>query len=247
MADIKGGIAVSLEQVSVRFRVPHERIPSIKEYAIRHLRRRLRYEDFWALRGLDLTVGRNEVLGITGPNGSGKSTLLKVVARVLRPTTGRVRVWGRVAPLLELSAGFDIELTGRENVYLAGATLGFGRRDVDGRLGRIVEFAGLGEFIDAPLRTYSSGMMARLGFAVATDVQPDLLLLDEVLSVGDAAFREKSLARIRGFMENGSATLLVSHSYEMLQRLCNRVIVLREGQIVQSGSPAEVFAEDVRV
>lgn len=247
MTDLDDRLAVNLEQVSVRFRVPHERIPSIKEYAISHLRRRLHYEDFWALRGLDLTVRRNEVLGITGPNGSGKSTLLKVVARVLRPTTGRVRVWGRVAPLLELSAGFDVELTGRENVYLAAATLGFGRRDVDARLGRIIEFAGLGEFIDAPLRTYSSGMMARLGFAVATDVQPDLLLLDEVLSVGDTAFREKSLARIQGFMESGSATLLVSHSHEMLRRLCSRVIVLQQGRIVQSGSPTESFSDDVPV
>lgn len=230
-----------IEGVSVRYRVPHERIPSIKEYAVRWLHRRIRYEDFWALNDVTIEVRRGEVLGITGPNGAGKSTLLKVVARVLRPTSGRVRVWGQVSPLLELGAGFDPELTGRENVFLSGTTLGFSKKDITRRFDRIVEFAELAEFIDAPLRTYSSGMRARLGFAVASDVKPEVLIIDEALAVGDAAFREKSHARIQSFLGEGTATLLVSHEPATLTRLCSRLLLLERGAIVDLGPPAEVL------
>ena len=165
-------------------------------------------------------------MGIVGPNGAGKSTLLKVIARVSRPTEGRLRLRGRVAPLLELGAGFDYEMTGRENVFLNGTVLGFSRKDMARRLDRIVDFSGIGEFIDAPVRTYSSGMVARLGFAVATDVRPEILIIDEVLAVGDADFQKKSAARIREFREGGSTILVVSHSPVSIKSLCNRVLWL---------------------
>jgi ABC-2 type transport system ATP-binding protein len=234
-------LAVKLDAVSVRYRVPHERIPSLKEFAIRWLRRRIRYEDFWALHGVDVEVPTGEVFGILGPNGAGKSTLLKVVARVLRPTSGRVRVWGKVAPLLELGAGFDFELSGRENIFLNGTILGFSKADVASRFDRIVEFAELGEFIDAPLRTYSSGMVARLGFAIATDVEPNVLIVDEILSVGDAAFQKKSFERIQGFREDGATILLVSHDPNVLRAMCHRVMWLGRGKVVAVGPAAGVL------
>jgi ABC-2 type transport system ATP-binding protein len=242
MSATNGAVAVKLDGVSVCYRVPHERIPSLKEYAVRWLHRRIRFEDFWALRKISLEVRRDEVLGITGPNGAGKSTMLKVVARVLRPTEGRARVWGRVSPLLELGAGFDSELTGRENVFLSGATLGFSKRDIARRFDSIVEFAELGEFIDAPLRTYSSGMKARLGFAIASDVKPEVLIVDEVLAVGDAAFKEKCHARIQGFLGGGTATMLVSHEPKTLERLCDRLVLLEHGTIVAVGKPQQILA-----
>ncbi len=236
-------LSVKLEGVSVRYRVPHERIPSLKEFAIRWLRRRIRYEDFWALSGIDLEVPRGEVFGILGPNGAGKSTLLKVVARVLRPTAGRARVWGRVAPLLELGAGFDPELTGRENVFLNGTILGSSRADVASRFDRVVDFAELHDFIDAPVRTYSSGMMARLGFAIATDAAPDLLIVDEVLAVGDAAFQKKSAERMQSFRDNGATILLVSHDLAALRGMCHRVMWLEKGRVIGIGEPAEIVQE----
>jgi ABC-2 type transport system ATP-binding protein/lipopolysaccharide transport system ATP-binding protein len=235
--------AVKLERVSVRYRVPHERIPSLKEFAIRWLRRRLRYADFWALHDVDLEVARGEVFGILGANGAGKSTLLKVVARVLRPTSGRVRVWGRVAPLLDLGAGFDFELSGRENIFLNGTILGFSKADVASRLDRIVEFADLREFIDAPLRTYSSGMVARLGFAIATDVEPEVLIVDEVLAVGDAAFQKKSADRIRSFREKGTTIMLVTHDSAALKAMCSRVMWLKRGEVEAVGPVEEVLAK----
>jgi ABC-type polysaccharide/polyol phosphate transport system ATPase subunit len=195
-AEPDGRPVIQLENVSVRYRVPRERIPSLKEFAIRWMRRQLAYHDYWVLKDVGLDVQPGEVFGLIGPNGAGKSTLLKVVARLLRPTTGRVRVRGRVAPLLELGAGFDSELTGRENVFLNGAILGYWQPDIAQRFDRIVDFAGVPEFVNAPLRTYSSGMVVRLAFAVVTDVQPEVLIVDEVLAVGDAEFKRKSVARI---------------------------------------------------
>jgi ABC-type polysaccharide/polyol phosphate transport system ATPase subunit len=231
---------IQLDQVTVRYRIPHERIWSFKEYTIRQLQRTIVYNDFEALQKVDLTVYRGEMLGIIGSNGAGKSTLLKVVARVLRPTTGRIRVWGHVAPLLELGSGFDFELTGRENIFLNGAILGQSERDIAQRFERIVEFAGLADFIDAPLRTYSSGMVARLGFAIATDLEPDILIVDEVLSVGDADFKAKSEKRLKQFRENGTTILLVSHAMESILSLCQRVVWLKHGQVQQIGQSEEV-------
>jgi ABC-type polysaccharide/polyol phosphate transport system ATPase subunit len=232
---------IQLDQVTVRFRIPHERIPTFQEYAIRWLQRRgVRYADFNALNNLSFSIDQGETVGIIGANGAGKSTLLKVIARVIRPTQGRVRLRGRVAPLLELGAGFDYEMTGRENVFLNGAVLGFSRRDMAQRLDRIVDFSGIGDFIDAPVRTYSSGMVARLGFAVATDAQPEVLIIDEVLAVGDAEFQQKSAARIRKFRENGSTILVVSHSPNSIKALCNRALWLEHGAIRLMGPANDV-------
>jgi ABC-2 type transport system ATP-binding protein len=223
--------------------VPHERISSLKEYAIRRLTRRIVVEDFWALREVSLSVQVGEVFGIVGRNGAGKSTLLRVIARVLRPTRGRIRTIGRVAPLLEVGAGFHPELTGRENVYLNATLLGHTRREVDERFHSIVQFSELEEFIDAPLRTYSSGMWARLGFAVATAWHPDILLMDEVLSVGDEAFQKKCQTRIKTFRDAGATVLLVSHSLELIQGLCTRALWLDRGAVVAAGEAASVTQE----
>jgi lipopolysaccharide transport system ATP-binding protein len=234
---------IQLDGISVCYRAPQEQIPSFKEYAIRWLKREIRYNEFLAIKNFDLSVYPGEVLGIVGPNGAGKSTLLKVVARVLKPTLGRVRIRGRVSPLLELGAGFDPELTGRENVYLNGAILGFTKADLDARFDRIIEFAGVQDFIDAPVRTYSTGMVARLGFSVATDVQPEILIVDEILGVGDAEFQTKSFERIQSFQAAGSTILLVSHSLEKVREMCSRVIWLDRGQLVASGSAEAVVGQ----
>lgn len=234
------GTAIRLEKVSVRYRVPHERISTFKEYLILWLQRKVKHHAFWALKDIDLEVRKGEVFGLIGPNGAGKSTLLKLVARVLRPTTGRVWVQGRVAPLLEIGAGFHPELTGRENVYLNGAMLGFNRQEMDARFDRIVDFAELWEFIDAPLRTYSSGMWARLGFAVAIDVEPHILIVDELLSVGDEAFQRKSLARFQAFQEMGVTILLVSHNMGVIESRCQRAAWLDHGLLKAVGAASEV-------
>lgn len=233
-------IAICLEDVSVRYHVPHERYATLKEHAIRLLQGRLQYDDFWALRDVNLEMRRGEVVGIIGRNGAGKSTLLKAIARVLRPTRGRVVIRGRVSPLLEFGAGFHPELTGRENVFLNGAILGFTHAQMQAKFKSIVDFAELGDFIDAPLRTYSSGMVARLGFAVATDVKPEVLILDEVLSVGDTAFQRKSAERIQGFRAQGAAVLLVSHSLEAIEMMCDRAVWLDHGHVMAEGSADEV-------
>lgn len=232
--------AIQLDQISVRYRVPHERVATLKEHAIRWLERRLRWDDLWALREVTLSIRRGEVVGIVGKNGAGKSTLLKAIARVLRPTSGRVRISGRVAPLLEFGAGFHPELTGRENVFLNGAMLGFTRAEMHAKFERIVDFAELAEFIDAPLRTYSSGMVARLGFAVATDVEPEILLLDEVLSVGDAAFQQKSFGRIRAFRAAGATILFVSHNLDVVKSLCDRAVWFDHGRIMADDASSVV-------
>lgn len=232
--------AVQLDGIGVRYRIPSERVRSFKEYVIRRVKGTLTFREFWALKGVHLEVRHGETLGIVGPNGAGKSTLLKVIARVLHPTEGRVRVWGRVAPLLELGGGFHAELTGRENVFLNGALLGYSQQDIAARFDRIVEFSGLGEFIDAPLRTYSTGMVARLGFAIATDVKPDILIVDEVLSVGDMEFRKKSAERINDFRENGVTVLLVSHNLSSIPKMCERAVWLEQGEIRMIGPAAAV-------
>lgn len=237
---LEPGGTVRLEGASVRYRAPSERIRSLKEFAIRRLQRRVEYREHWALRGVSFEVAKGDVFAIIGPNGAGKSTLLKLIARVLRPTEGRVVVRGRVAPLLEFGAGFHSELTGRENLYLNGALLGFTRKQMDEKFERVVDFAELWDFIDAPLRTYSSGMVARLGFAIATDVEPDVLIVDEVLSVGDEAFRRKSSARMRTFHEAGATILLVSHDMDTVKTICQRAAWLDHGRLMTVGPVEEV-------
>jgi ABC-2 type transport system ATP-binding protein len=232
---------IHLENVGVRYRAPDERIPSIKEYTIRWLQGRLKHREFWALQDVSLNIFQGEALGLIGHNGAGKSTLLKLIARVLRPTSGRVIVRGNVAPLLEFGAGFHPELTGRENVFLNGALLGYTRKEMEEKFNRIVDFAELWEFIDAPMRTYSSGMWARLGFAVATDITPDILIIDEVLSVGDEAFQRKSAARMQEFLSQGATILVVSHNMTLIEAMCRRVAWLHHGHLMQVGEPEPVI------
>jgi ABC-type polysaccharide/polyol phosphate transport system ATPase subunit len=234
-----------LEGVAVRYRAPEERLGTFKEYAIRRLQRRVRYQDFFALNDINLQVRRGEIFGIIGRNGAGKSTLLKVISRVLVPTRGRVYLGGQVSPLLELGAGFHPELTGRENVMLNGTLLGHPLRELEARMAEIVEFAELGNFIEAPLRTYSSGMAARLGFAVATAWQPEILLLDEILAVGDEAFQRKCQARMQSFRDAGTTTLMVSHDMAAVSALCTSAAWLAHGKIRLIGPSAKVI-EDYR-
>ena len=237
---------VSLQGVSVRYRIPRERIHSVKDFTIRWLKRKIVYDEFAALNDVSLEIRRREVMGIIGHNGAGKSTLLRLIARVLQPTSGRVTVRGRVAPLLELGAGFDMELTGRENVYLNGAILGFRRTDIDQRFDRIVDFAGVREFIDMPIRTYSSGMVVRLGFAVATDIQPDILIVDELLSIGDADFQKKSEQRMRELCEKSEAVIMVSHDLGLMREMCRRVSWLDHGRLMAVGPADEVVDQYLR-
>jgi ABC-2 type transport system ATP-binding protein/lipopolysaccharide transport system ATP-binding protein len=231
---------VNFDKVGVRYRIPSERISSFKEYSIRWIQRKVAHRDFWALRDVNLSVDRGETFGLIGPNGAGKSTLLKLIARVFKPTSGRVVVRGQVAPLLEFGAGFHPELTGRENIYLNGALLGFSRQEMEEKFKGIVDFAELWDFIDVPLRTYSSGMWARLGFAVATDVDADILLVDEVLSVGDESFQRKSSTRMQEFRDRGTSSVLVSHNMDMIIKMCDRTAWLDHGQIKAVGKTSEV-------
>jgi ABC-type polysaccharide/polyol phosphate transport system ATPase subunit len=234
--------AILLEEVSVRYRVPRERIGSLKEYAIRRLKRRMAYDDFEALRGVSVEIQPGETVGVIGKNGAGKSTLLKLIARVLPPTAGRVVIAGRIAPLLELGLGLHGELTGRENVILQGTLLGFSRSEMKKRLDRIVAWAELEEFVDAPMRTYSTGMMARLAFSVATDVDPDILLVDEALAVGDERFQLKCLDRMESFRRAGKTVLLVSHALAQVRDNCRRAIWIHEGRLLKDGDSAAVTA-----
>lgn len=234
-------LSIRLDRVSLCYRLAKQRIPSLKEYAIHFMRGALNYEKLWALRDIDLTVRKGETLGIVGRNGAGKSTLLKVISRVLKPTKGTATINGRLAPILELGSGFDYELTGIENVYLNSLLLGHSRREIDEKIDEIVEFSGLGDFIRAPLRNYSSGMQARLGFSVATAWVPDILILDEILGVGDVTFTEKCEERIQRFHDAGTTVLLVSHSSGAIAKNCTRAIWLDDGTIRADGETQEVL------
>jgi ABC-type polysaccharide/polyol phosphate transport system ATPase subunit len=230
--------AVVLDSVRVAYRLPLDPGLSLKEAFVR--RRRRRFVEHLAIDGLDLVVKRGEALGIIGANGAGKTTLLKVVARVLHPTSGRVRVTGRVSPLLDLLGAFHPELTGRENAFLAGTLLGLSGRESAARFPAIEAFAEIGAFVDAPLRTYSSGMMLRLAFAVATTVDADVLAVDEALAVGDAAFQEKCAERIQSFRARGVTFLVVSHDVLRLRDTCDRVLWLEHGRQRGLGPAGEV-------
>lgn len=235
---------IFLDDVHLQYHVPQDSARTFKEYAIRLLQRgRLESEAFLALEGVNLQARKGEFLGVIGANGAGKSSMLKLMAQVMRPTRGRVVVKGRVAPLLAMGAGFHPDLTGRENIYLNGTLLGFTRQELEERFDDIVNFSGLGEFIDAPIRTYSSGMTMRLAFAVATDIQPDILLVDEVLSVGDAYFQEKSMERITEYQALGTTTVMVTHNLEKVQRRCDRVVWLDGGRIQFVGDPERAVSQ----
>jgi len=233
---------IQLENVCVSYRLPSERIGTFKEYAIRKLQRKIRFEKFWALSDISLQVNRGEVFGLIGNNGAGKSTMLKVISKVLKPTKGRVVVYGKIAPLLELGAGFHPELSGRENVFLNGALLGYSRAEMEAVFDEIVEFSELEQFINAPVRTYSSGMFARLGFAVATAHMPEILILDEILSVGDEAFQKKSRDRLQSFQRKGSTVLMVSHALDTMIGMCDRIAWIDHGKTQKIGEPQEVIA-----
>jgi len=240
--------AISVRGVSKRFKLSHERYPSLKERMI-HLGR-VPQEDFWALRDIDLDVADGTTAGLLGHNGSGKSTLLKCIAGILRPTTGEIVTRGRVAALLELGAGFQSELTGRENVFLNGAILGMSRKELARRFDDIVAFAELDQFIDTQVRFYSSGMYIRLGFAIAVNVDPDILLVDEVLAVGDESFQRKCLDRVEQFQREGRTIVVVSHAPDLVRRICQSATVLDHGHMVASGDPDEavkVFREHLRM
>jgi len=232
---------IELDGVTLCYRLAKQRIPSFKEYALHWVRGALTYEQLWALKGVTLTVGRGEALGIIGRNGAGKSTLLKVVSRVLSPSGGAVAVRGRVAPILELGTGFDFELTGRENVFLNGLLLGHPKREIEERYDSIVDFSGLGDFIRSPVRNYSSGMLARLAFSVLTAWTPDVLVLDEFLAVGDVHFLRKCEDRLEQFKASGTTVLLVSHSPESILENTTRCIWLDEGRVRLDGRTAEVL------
>lgn len=238
---VKDNTAIKVKDVGMRFNLNQERVDNLKEYVIRFVKRDLRFEEFWALQDISFDVKRGERLGVLGLNGSGKSTLLKVVSGVLKPTTGNVVTRGKVAPLLELGAGFSKEYTGKENIYLYGAVLGYTREFLDEKFDEIVDFSGLGEFIDVPIKNYSSGMKSRLGFSIATAVEPDILILDEVLSVGDKRFRKKSEKKIMDMFDKGVTVLFVSHSLEQVERLCDKAIILEGGHLVAKG-PVEKVA-----
>lgn len=231
---------IRANDISMRYLMTYDRIQSIKEYIVQMLRGKIKYEEFWALKSVSFEVDRGEVVGIIGHNGAGKSTLLKVISGILKPTGGELEVHGNVVPMLELGSGFDHDLTGRENIFLNGSILGYSEKYLKEKYEQIVEFSELGKFIDVPIRNYSSGMLMRLAFSIATVVQPEILIVDEILAVGDAAFQEKSKARMLELMSGGTTVLFVSHSLEQIREMCDRVIWLEHGQIKAIGATKEI-------
>lgn len=232
--------AVKVENVSVLFNLNNEKIDNLKEYFIKFVTRKLHYNEFWALQDISFTVEKSDRIGILGFNGAGKSTLLKVVSGVLKPTKGSVEVHGVIAPMLELGAGFDMNYSGHENIYLYGATMGYPRKFIQERYDEIVKFSELEKFIDVPVKNYSSGMKARLGFAIASAVDPEVLILDEVLSVGDAKFRAKSEQKIVSMFDKGVTVLFVSHNTDQVRRICNKAIILDKGRLIAQGEVNEI-------
>lgn len=226
---------IKVENVSMRFRMDKNKTTSLKEWVVTHLLNKQQYEEFSALNDVSFEVKRGEILGIIGRNGAGKSTLLKVISGIYKPSSGKVVTAGRVAPMLELGSGFDMELSGHDNIFLNGAILGFSEEFLKSKYDEIVAFSELGGFIDMPLKTYSSGMLARLAFSVATVIEPEILIVDEILAVGDAAFQEKSRARMLELMSGGTTVLFVSHSLQQIREMCNWVLWLDHGSVKMLG------------
>lgn len=232
---------ITVDNVSMRFILGSDRVNTLKEYFIKKLHRELKSEEFWALRDVSFEVRRGEVLGLVGTNGAGKSTMLKVVAGVLNPTNGRVERRGTIAPMIELGAGFDMELTARENVFLNGAILGYTKTFLEEKYDEIVDFSELKSFMDVPVRNFSSGMVARLAFSVATVVAPEILIVDEILSVGDLPFQEKSKNKMIDMINGGATVLFVSHSISEVEKICKRVLWLDHGHMRMLGGADEVL------
>ncbi len=231
---------VSVKDVSMVFNLAAEKVDSLKEYVLKFLRKELMMQEFYALRDISLEVKRGESVALIGVNGSGKSTLLKVIAGVMQPTTGECTVYGSIAPLIELGAGFDPDLTARENVFLNGAVLGHSQKFMEKHFNSIIDFAELWEFVDVPVKNFSSGMVARLGFSIATEVRADLLIVDEVLSVGDFRFQEKCHKRMDQMLAEGTTLLFVSHSTKQVRELCKKAVWLKKGRIQKIGEVNEV-------
>lgn len=231
---------IEVSDVSMRFRMNSDKIISLKEFVTSAMRGKLQYQEFTALDHVSFTVKRGETLGLIGRNGAGKSTMLKIISGILKPTEGNVICRGNVVPMLELGSGFDFDLTGRENIFLNGAILGYSEDFLNAKYGEIVEFSELGNFIESPIRNYSSGMLARLAFSVATMVQPEVLIVDEILAVGDAAFQEKSKRRMLELMGGGTTVLFVSHSLSQVREMCGRVVWLEYGRVKMGGKAQEV-------
>ena len=226
---------IEVKNVSMVFNLATERVDTLKEYVLKLAKHQLMVQKFYALRDINLEVKRGDSVALIGVNGSGKSTLLKVIAGVLHPTTGSVQVHGSIAPMIELGAGFDPELTARENIFLNGAVLGHGRKFMEAHFQSIVDFAELWDFVDVPVKNFSSGMVARLGFAIATEIKADVLIVDEVLSVGDFRFQEKCKKRMEEMMSGGTTLLFVSHSTDQVRQLCRKAVWLKKGQIQMMG------------
>ena len=231
---------IEVKKVSMRFNLATEKTDTIKEYFVKLLKRQLMFNEFYALKDVSITVNRGEAVALIGVNGSGKSTLLKCIAGVLYPTSGSIEVRGSIAPLIELGAGFDPDLTARENIYLNGAVLGHDRKFMDEHFQSIVDFAELWDFIDVPVKNYSSGMVARLGFSIATEVSADILVVDEILSVGDFRFQEKCKVRMAEMMKGGTTLLFVSHSEEQVKELCQKAVWLEHGTVKLIGQTQDV-------
>lgn len=232
---------IKVNHVGMKFNLNQEKIDNLKEYVIKFLKKEIKYNEFWALKDVSFEVKEGDRVGILGLNGAGKSTLLKVVSGVLKPTEGSVKTKGTLVPMLELGAGFDPQYTGSENIYLYGAMLGYSKEFIDEKYEEIVEFSGLRKFMDTPVKNYSSGMKARLGFSIATVVEPDILILDEVLSVGDKKFKKKSEKKIKSMFDQGVTVLFVSHSLPQIQRICNKAILLEGGKLIATGDVKPVI------
>lgn len=232
--------AIDIENVTVRFNMASEKIDNLKEYVIKLMKHELMFQEFLAIKDFSLKIRPGEAWGFVGTNGAGKSTLLKLISGILEPYKGTVKVQGSIAPLIELGAGFDMNLTARENIFLNGTLLGHSRKFMEEHFDEIVDFAELWDFLDMPIKNYSSGMQARIGFAIATMVRPDILIVDEVLAVGDFKFQEKCQERMRSMLENGTTLILVSHNIEDVKRLCTHAAWIDHGRLVAEGEAGEV-------
>ena len=232
--------AIIVDNVSMKFNLSKEKVDSLKDYIIKSIKKEIKYNEFWALQNVSFTVEKGDRVGILGLNGAGKSTLLKVIAGVFKPTEGSVTKHGKMVPLLELGAGFDQQYTGKENIYLYGAMLGYSKEFIDEKYDEIVKFSELKDFIDVPIKNYSSGMKSRLGFSIATVVSPKILILDEVLSVGDAKFRKKSEKKLVDMMDTGVTVLFVSHNLDQVKRICNKAMILEHGEMKAFGDIDEI-------
>ena len=233
---------IEVEHVTMKFRMSDEPLNSLKEVFTTAVKGNLRFNEFLALDDVSFNLEKGKTLGLIGKNGAGKSTTLKLISGILKPTQGIIRTHGNIVPMLELGAGFDLELTGKENIYLNGAILGYSKEYLESKYDEIVDFAEIRDFIDMPIRNYSSGMMARLAFSIASVVQPEILIVDEILAVGDVAFQEKSFNRMKELMSGGATVLFVSHDLEKIEEMCDKVIWLNKGKVVMFGDTDEVCA-----